>query len=220
MLAGPSGLKVRYRLGASSGRSIAEPEPGARPIVTASVRDTRDQCEAGCRHEAAQNPFEEGMNLAHRQGDSLLGFFPREHAHFGLGREQRALHGDSVWMRGDLVRQHQDWVLAITHETAGHGEDEVGVGFEHVRLCQERCSGPVSASATTRPGLRVAQPAGDSLKLDVACKDLHLSWDGKKETAKTAESTMLDSPKRTLCLPTRLPSHFRTRTTLLPKSAS
>ena len=40
------------------------------------------------------------MNLAHGQGDSLLGFSPREHAHFGLGREQRALHGDGVRMRG------------------------------------------------------------------------------------------------------------------------
>src|SRR5438445_5886467 len=57
--------------------------------------------------------LEEGMNLAHRQGDSLLGFFPREHAHFGLWREHRALHGDGVWVRGDLVRQDQDWVWQL-----------------------------------------------------------------------------------------------------------
>src|SRR6476661_2080835 len=71
--------------------------------------------------------LEEGMNLAHRQGDSLFGFFPGEDAHFGLWREHRALHGDGVGVRGDLVRQHQDWVLATAHEIACHGEDEVGV---------------------------------------------------------------------------------------------
>jgi hypothetical protein len=37
--------------------------------------------------------LEEGMNLAHRQGNSLLGFFPGEHAHLGLWREHRVLHG-------------------------------------------------------------------------------------------------------------------------------
>ena len=75
--------------------------------------------------------LEEGMNLAHCQGDSLLGFFPREHAHFGLWREHRALDGDGVWVRGNLVRQDQDGVLATPYEIAGHGEDEVGIGFEH-----------------------------------------------------------------------------------------
>jgi predicted permease len=38
--------------------------------------------------------LEEGMNLAHRQRDSLLRFLPREDAHFALWREHRALHGD------------------------------------------------------------------------------------------------------------------------------
>jgi hypothetical protein len=76
--------------------------------------------------------FEEGMNLPHRQGNSVLGFFPRKDAHFGLGREQRALHGDGVGVRGDIARQHQDWIMAITHEIACHGEDEAGVGFEHI----------------------------------------------------------------------------------------
>ena len=49
--------------------------------------------------------LEEGMNLAQRQRDSLLGFFPREQAHFGLGREHGALHGDGVGVRRDLVGQ-------------------------------------------------------------------------------------------------------------------
>src|SRR5579871_4496655 len=35
--------------------------------------------------------LEKRTNLAHRQRDSLLGFFPREHAHFSIGREHRAL---------------------------------------------------------------------------------------------------------------------------------
>ena len=39
---------------------------------------------------------EEGKYLAHRQGNPLLGLLPREHAHFGLWREHRGLHGDGV----------------------------------------------------------------------------------------------------------------------------
>ena len=56
---------------------------------------------------------EEGTYLAHRQGNPLLGLFPREHAHFGLRREHRGLHGDGVWMRGDIVGQDQYRRLAI-----------------------------------------------------------------------------------------------------------
>ena len=70
---------------------------------------------------------EEGTYLAHRQGNPLLGLLPREHAHFGLRREHRGLHGDGVRMRRDIVRQDQDGRLALTHEIACHGEDEVGV---------------------------------------------------------------------------------------------
>src|SRR5215813_8747411 len=75
--------------------------------------------------------LEEGMNLAHRQRDSLLGFLPGEDAHLGFWRKHRALHGYGVWVRGNFVRQDQDWVLATPHEIACHGEDEIGVGFEH-----------------------------------------------------------------------------------------
>jgi len=49
--------------------------------------------------------LEEGMNLAHRQRDSILGFLPREQAHLGLGREHGTFHGDGVGVGGDLVRQ-------------------------------------------------------------------------------------------------------------------
>src|SRR5678815_4357637 len=75
--------------------------------------------------------LEEGMNLAHGQWYSLLGLLPREDAHFALRREHRALHGDGQWVRGDVVRQDQYRVLATPNEIAGHGEEEVGVGFEH-----------------------------------------------------------------------------------------
>jgi len=46
---------------------------------------------------------EEGTYLAHRQGNPLLGLLPREHAHFGLRREHRGLHGDGVRMRRDIA---------------------------------------------------------------------------------------------------------------------
>src|SRR5262249_10140802 len=75
--------------------------------------------------------FEERMNLAHREGDSLLGFFPGENAHLGFWGEHRALHSDGVWVRGNFVRQNQDRVLATTHEIACHREDKIRVGFEH-----------------------------------------------------------------------------------------
>jgi hypothetical protein len=74
---------------------------------------------------------EEGTYLAHGEGNPLLGFLPREHAHFALRREHRGLHGDGVRMRGNIIRQDQDGRLAIAHEIARHGEDEVGIGFEH-----------------------------------------------------------------------------------------
>src|SRR5207249_150890 len=74
----------------------------------------------------------EGTYLAHGQGNPLLGLLPREHAHFALRREHRALHGDRVWMRRDVVWQDQYGRLATAHEITRHGEDEVGVGAEHL----------------------------------------------------------------------------------------
>jgi hypothetical protein len=50
---------------------------------------------------------EEGMYLAHRQGNPLLGFLPRVDAYFGIRREHRSLHGDGVGMRRDIIRQDQ-----------------------------------------------------------------------------------------------------------------
>src|SRR4029077_2985529 len=79
------------------------------------------------RLSRAMSP-EEGMYLAHRQGNPLLGLLPREHAHFGVWREHRSFHGDGVRMRRDIVRQDQYGRLAIAHEIACHREDEVGVG--------------------------------------------------------------------------------------------
>src|SRR5215472_13830115 len=73
------------------------------------------------------------MNLAYRQGNSLLRLLPWEYAHLGLWCEHRALHSDGVRVRRDIVRQDQDRILATTHELACHGEDEVWVAFEHLR---------------------------------------------------------------------------------------
>src|SRR5690242_13224077 len=44
--------------------------------------------------------LEEGTNLAHGDGNSLLGFLPRDTAHLGVWCEHRALHGDGIWVRG------------------------------------------------------------------------------------------------------------------------
>ena len=71
------------------------------------------------------------MDLAHRQRNPLLGLLPRKHTHFGLWREHRGLHGHGVRMRRDIIRQDQYGCLAIAHEVACDGEDEVGVGAVH-----------------------------------------------------------------------------------------
>jgi hypothetical protein len=49
--------------------------------------------------------FEEGMDLAHSQGNPLFGLLPRVDAHLGFRREHRALHGDGVRVRRNIVRQ-------------------------------------------------------------------------------------------------------------------
>ena len=76
---------------------------------------------------------EERTYLAHRQGNPLLGYFPRVHAHLGLWREHRDLHRHGVRMRRDIVRQDQHRRLAAADEIACHGEDEVWIGAVHLR---------------------------------------------------------------------------------------
>jgi hypothetical protein len=44
-------------------------------------------------YEVRSEYLTEGTYLAHRQGNPLLGLLPREHAHFGLRSEHRALRG-------------------------------------------------------------------------------------------------------------------------------
>src|SRR5512144_2148153 len=75
---------------------------------------------------------EEGTYVAHRQGNPLFGFLPRENAHFGLWRKHRGLHGDGVGMGGDIVRQDQDGRLALAYEIACHRVDEVVVAAIHL----------------------------------------------------------------------------------------
>ncbi len=72
------------------------------------------------------------MYLAHRYGNALFGLLPRVHAHFGLRRKHRALQGDGVRMRRDIVGQDQYGRLAISYEIARHRQDEVGVGAVHL----------------------------------------------------------------------------------------
>ena len=61
----------------------------------------------------------ERMNLAYGQRNSLSGFFPRKHADLSPGREHGALHGDSVGVRRDFIRQDQNRVLAIPGRATG-----------------------------------------------------------------------------------------------------
>ena len=74
---------------------------------------------------------QEGSDLAHCQRNPLLGFFPWENAYFGVWREHRGLHGHGVRMRGYIIRKNQHWRLAIAHEIACHGKDEVRIGAVH-----------------------------------------------------------------------------------------
>ena len=76
--------------------------------------------------------FEERTNLPHRQRDPFLRLLPREHADFGFGRQHRAFHGRRVGMGRNIVGQDKNRRLALAHEIARHGEDEVGVGAEHL----------------------------------------------------------------------------------------
>src|SRR6202166_5241122 len=70
---------------------------------------------------------QEGTYLAHRQWNPLLGLLPREHAHLGFRREHRGLHGDGVGMRRNIIGEDQHGRLAIAHEIACHGPDEIGI---------------------------------------------------------------------------------------------
>jgi len=62
---------------------------------------------------------EEGTYLAHRQGNPLLGLLPREHAHFGLWREHRGLHGDGVRERLENDVGSRIFYLPMASKIAG-----------------------------------------------------------------------------------------------------
>ena len=69
------------------------------------------------------------MDLAHRQRNPSLGSFQGKMSFRLSARAWR-----TPWRRRkgarDAVPQDQDRALT-THEIARHGEDEVGIGFEH-----------------------------------------------------------------------------------------
>src|SRR2546426_8000381 len=87
-----------------------------RDLKTVESRYGEDVLQLSDRLRLLSRPMrlEEGMDLAHRQGNPLFGFFPREHAHFGFRREHRALHSDGVRVGRDIVRQDQNRGLATT----------------------------------------------------------------------------------------------------------
>jgi len=74
--------------------------------------------------------LQERMDLTHRQGNPLLGLLPRVHTHFCLRREHSAFHRHLIWVRRDIVRENQQRILALAHEIARDGVDEVDV-FVH-----------------------------------------------------------------------------------------
>jgi hypothetical protein len=75
---------------------------------------------------------EEGVYVAHCQGNLLLVLLPRVEAHLGVRRETHALHGHGVWVRRHVVRQDQYRRLAVAYEIARHGEDEVWIRAVHL----------------------------------------------------------------------------------------
>ena len=73
------------------------------------------------------------MNLAHRQGAiRSLDSFQGNMLTSAFGASIAHSMATAYVVGGDVVRQDQDRVLATTHEIACHGEDEVGVRFEHL----------------------------------------------------------------------------------------
>ena len=80
----------------------------------------------------------EGMYLAHCQRNSLLGLLPREHTYFGLRREHRGLHGDSIGMRRNIIWQNQYRCLAgeLRFPSTTQIRDEVKTDFipDHVPI--------------------------------------------------------------------------------------
>ncbi len=75
--------------------------------------------------------------MTHRERNLVLGVLPRVEADLGVRREMHGLHRHRVRVRGDVVRQYQDRRLAVAHEIARHGEDEIGGGAG--KLFQGKC---------------------------------------------------------------------------------
>ena len=109
----------------SNGHCVARPVDAPANSVQPRVHNTRhyDSVEVA---RVRRKPFgrassqlsrlmrlEEGMDLAHRLGNPLFGFFPGEDAYFGFRREHRAFYGDGVRMRRDIIRQDQTGVWQL-----------------------------------------------------------------------------------------------------------
>jgi len=70
----------------------------------------------------------EGAHVAHGQGNPIFGLLPRVEARFGLRRQTDGLQGHGQGMRWNILRQHQNWCLAVEHEITRHSKDEVRIG--------------------------------------------------------------------------------------------
>ena len=97
--------------------------------------------------------LQEGPYLPHRQRDPLLGLLPREHAYLGFRREHRGLHGDCVGMCRDIIGEYQHGRLAITHETACHGPNEVRISAVELVDCVMVMSGRRLTNSGPQPVL-------------------------------------------------------------------
>jgi len=80
----------RYRLATGPGPAATTPSKKFSRNVGAEVAPRSFHPE--CCQLSRQMRLEEGMDLAHRQGNPLFGLFPGEDAHFGFRREHRAFH--------------------------------------------------------------------------------------------------------------------------------
>jgi hypothetical protein len=79
----------------------------SRCLPTGTFRSAPAPLSHGHRLLSRPMRLEEGMDLAHRQGNPLFGLFPGEDAHFGVRREHRALSTPwempAIWLISALI---------------------------------------------------------------------------------------------------------------------
>src|SRR5437764_11610064 len=100
--------------------------------------------------------LEERLDLAHGNRNPLRRLLPRIQTDLGLRRQRRRFHRYRERMRRHIVRENEYWRLAALHEVTADGEDEVGIGAEHLRqISLDRVGAHVGAALE-----KVGCPAG------------------------------------------------------------